>query len=107
MKARVCVAILVASVVHAGDGGSRSTGSSDYLDETTPAAVELTSHVDHAFAARRYVQRAVWVDGANNIVPRPGEICVETSAVCADCAAGIVALDPLDPCGRAGPRIAF
>ena len=86
MNARVCVAILLASAVHAGDGDRWSTGSSDYL-ETTPAAVELTSHVDPEFAARRYVQRAVWVEDANNFAQRPAGSCVETSAVCADCAA--------------------
>lgn len=106
MKARLCVAILASCVVHPGDVGGWSAGGGQ-LAETVPASVQRASLVDDEFAARRFVQRAVWVNSAKDFAARPGGVCVEPLAVCTECAPSVTAIDGLDRCDRPNPRIAF
>jgi len=106
MRARACIAILVACVIQSGDGGSRWTGGYNAV-EAVPAGVQYGPRADHLFAARRFVRRAVWVDAGSNVATPPVSVCAEISAVCADCARPVTAIETLDPCARANRRIAF
>lgn len=105
MKARLCVAILASCVVHIGDADSPA--GDGQLAETVPTSVERASLVEDEFAARRFVQRAVWVNSAKDFAARPGGVCVETLAACTECAQSVTASDGLDGCDRPNPRIAF
>jgi hypothetical protein len=106
MRARACIAILVACVIHSADGDSRWTGGNNAV-EAVPAGIQYGPRAARAFAARRFVQHAVWVDEGSNIATRLAGICAEISAVCADCARNGAAIETLDPCARANRRIAF
>jgi len=106
MKARLWVAILASCVVHPGDVGPWPAAGGQ-LAETVPAIVQRAALVDDEFAARRFVQRAVWVNSAKDLAARPGGVCVETRAVCTDCAQSVTASDGLDRCDRPNARIAF
>lgn len=106
MKARYCVAILALCVVHPGDVGPGAAGGGP-LAETVPASVQRAALVDDEFATRRFVQRAVWVNGAKDFAALPGGDCVETLTVCTDCAQSVTAIDGLDRCDRPQARIAF
>lgn len=106
MKARTCAVILLASVIHCGDGGSRWTSGSDAADETILAGVQVEPRADRASAVRRLMQRAVWVDDASNPAARPAGVCIETIDVCTDCARSVVS-DGLERCARPRQLIAF
>lgn len=107
MTARTCAAILLACVIHCGDGGSRWTSGSDAVDKTIQAGVQVEPHADRTLAVRRLVQRAVWVDDTSDLAARPAGVCIETFDVCTDCARSVAVIDGLEGCARARDLIAF
>ncbi len=106
MRARSCIAILVACVIYSGDDGSRWSGGNNEV-EAVPAGIQYGPRAARTFAAPRFVQRAVWVDEGTNVASPPAGTCQEFFAVCADCARNVAAIESLDPCLRANRRIAF